>query len=226
MIIIWGTRNAGKVDHRDGQYALTRFAHVYWMPLFPVSSIWVTGDGVGHTMKMSGKSVFAAYARSWGLLLAGLGLAGIAPLWAGVSAVVAAGLSFGWKDLRTKNEIQRSDLNLAAYGTRCEPKLLPGELAESLRIEVNRRWEQVAEGQSPNDIAKHGTDDPRRAAAAYGVLRLTALTLPSAQASEAEKDAARIASGTRDRPALGDGGPYRSTALGDSLVPEQPAKHR
>ena len=48
MIVIWGTRNAGKVDQREGQYALTRFAHVYWLPLFPVSSLWVTRDGYGY----------------------------------------------------------------------------------------------------------------------------------------------------------------------------------
>jgi hypothetical protein len=64
VIIIWGTRNGGKVEQREGQYALTRFAHVYWMPLFPVSSMWVTGDGVGHKMKLSPKSVFAGFMRT------------------------------------------------------------------------------------------------------------------------------------------------------------------
>ena len=225
MIIIWGTRNAGKVDHRDGQFAMTRFAHVYWLPLFPVSSIWVTGDGVGHTMKLSARSVFAGYARTWGLLLAGLGVAGAIPLWAALAAVVSAGVSLSWKDAHGA-DAQRSDLNLAAYGTRCEPKLLPGELADALRQEANDRWALVSNGETPTDVAKFGTDDGRRAATAYGVLRLTALTLPPAQAAEAESDAARIASGARERPALGDGGPYRSTVLGAQLIPEQPAKHR
>lgn len=223
MIIIWGTRNAGKVDQREGQFALTRFAHVYWLPLFPVSSIWVTGDGVGHAMKMSARSVFAGYARTWGLLLAAVGAAGVIPMWAALASVIAAGMSLSWKDSRG-DHAQKSDLNLAAYGTRCEPKLLPGELADALRSEANERWGLVANGQTPTDVAKFGTDDTRRAATAYGVLRLTALTLPPAQAAEAEQDAARIVSGARERPALGDGGPYRSSVLGDQLVAQEPPK--
>jgi hypothetical protein len=223
VIVIWGTRNAGKVDQRDGQYALTRFAHVYGLPLVPVSSIWVTGDGVGHAMKLSAKSVFAGYARTWGLIAGALGVIGLVPMWAALGAVVAAAGTVSWRDARGARAV-RSDLNAAAYGTRCEPELLPGELADALRDEVGQRWAAVSDGQTPADVARFGTDDPRRAAAAYGVLRLTALTLAAPQAAEAERDASRIASGTRERPALGEGGPYRSTALGDQLIAEQPAK--
>jgi hypothetical protein len=227
VIIIWGTRNAGKVDHRDGQYALTRFAHVYWIPLFPVSAMWVTRDGMGHAMKLSGKSVLAGYARTWGVLLGVLGVFGVAG-GAGFAAAIAgvslAALSWAWKDLGGDAAQRRSDLNARSFGTRCEPKLLPDELRAGLEVELKQRWALLSDGQSPSDIARFGTDDVARASAAYGVLRLSAVTLPSAQAAEAERDATRIADGIREKLQLDDGGPYRSTAIDDRLQPEQVAK--
>ena len=222
MFVVYGTRNGGKVDQHGDQYALTRFFHIYWMPLFPVSSIWVTRDGMGHSMKMSGKSVFAGYARSWGALIAALGIPGLVPFWVALSAALGAGMSWAWKDLQLRRDKRRSDFNLLAYGTRCEPRLLPDELASSLRDEANQRWAQLSDGQSPGDVARFGTDDPDRAFAAYGVLRLTATTLPAAQRSEAEKDAERILDGMHEQRSLGEGGPYRSSVIADTLMPEKP----
>lgn len=225
MIVIWGTRNAGKVDHREGQYALTRFAHVYWLPLFPVSAMWVTRDGFGHEMKMSGKSVLAGYARTWGPLLGILGVAGVGGSTGFVAAlvgVVAAALSWAWKDVQTPGARRRSDLNQLAFGTRCEPKLLPAGLALSVENELRDRWAQLAGGESPNDLARFGSDDVHKAATAYGLLRMSALHLPSAQAQDAERDAERIAEGIREKLSLGDGGPYRSAAIDASLNPEKP----
>ena len=178
MIVIWGTRNAGKVDHREGQYALTRFAHVYWLPLFPVSAMWVTRDGYGHTMKMSGKSVVAAYARTWGVILGIAGLVGWVGLPAAIAGVSLAALSWAWKDVSTASDKRRSDLNLLAFGTRCEPKLLPDGLASGIKAELDARWAQISDGQSPDEVARYGTDDVTRAATAYGILRLAALSLP------------------------------------------------
>jgi len=218
MIVIWGTRNGGKIDQRDGQYALTRFAHVYWMPLFPVSSIWVTRDGVGHTMKLSGRSVLAGYARTWGVLVAALGVAGLVPLVPAVVAVSLTALSWAWKDVNTDAQRRRSDLNQLAFGTRCDPKLLPGELAEGIKLELGQRWALISDGQSPDEVATFGTDDVQRAATAYGLLRLTALTLPADQAREAEDAASRIADGVREKLQITEGGPYRSMAVEDSLT--------
>src|SRR5262249_37941953 len=158
--------NAGKVDQHDGQYALTRFVHVYGLPLFPVSALWVSHEGVGHSMKMSGKSVLAGYIRTWSLLIAGLGVVGVVPLWAALVSVVAGALSWASRDLPGARDKRRSDFNVAAYGTRCEPRLLPDDLAASLREEANRRWARLSDGQSPGDVARFGTDDVDRAAAA------------------------------------------------------------
>lgn len=218
MIVIWGTRNAGKVDHREGQYALTRFAHVYWLPLFPVSAMWVTRDGYGHTMKMSGKSVVAAYARTWGVILGIAGFIGWIGLPAAIVGVSLAALSWAWKDVSMASDKRRSDLNQLAFGTRCEPKLLPDGLAGGIKAELDARWAQISDGQSPDEVARYGTDDVTRAATAYGILRLTALSLPGDQARDAEAKAARIAEGVREKGQLESGGPYRSPALEGSLT--------
>ena len=227
MFVVWGTRNAGKVDQRDGQYALTRFAHVYWLPLVPTSSIWVTSDGVGHDMKLSPRSVIAGYARTWSLVLGAagvIGFGGTLAFAAEIAAVAIGALSMSWTNVVTESGKRRSDLNLLAFGTRCEPKLLPESLVETLTVEANERWAVVSDGQSPGDIARFGTDDLERAAAAYGVLRLTALSLPSAQAAEAEADAKRIAEGVREKLQVTEGGPYRSAAVSQRLLPAQPVK--
>ena len=221
MIVIWGTRRVGKVDQRDGQYALTRFAHVYWLPLFPVGSVWITREGYGHAMKTSGRGIVAGYARTWAPLLGAVGIAGaggMAGFVAALAAVSAAALSLSWRKPQTKSAERRSDMNQLAFGTRCEPSLMPDELLIVLRPEVEARWKLLANGETPSDVARFGTDDPARAAAAYGVLRLTALELPPAQRLEAEQEAARIADGLRDLPQLTEGGPYRQTEL--------PGEHR
>ena len=227
MFVVWGTRNAGKVEQRDGQYALTRFAHVYWLPLFPTSAIWVTADGVGHDMKLSGKSVVAGYARTWALVaaVAGvIGLGGTLAFAASIAAVAIGVLSLSWTNVVSDSAKRRSDLNLLAFGTRCEPKLLPAPLVTTLTVDAKERWASVADGQSPGDVARFGTDVLERAAAAYGVLRLTALSLPSGQADEAEADAKRIAEGVREKLQVTDGGPYRSAAVSHRLLPAEPVE--
>jgi len=210
MIVIWGTRTAGKTDQREGQYALTRFAHVYWIPLFPVSAMWVTRDGVGHQTKMSGKSVVAGYARTWGPIFTAAGICGLVSLPVAIVAVSLTALAWAWKDVSGESAKRKSDLNALAFGTRCEPKLLPGELADGIKLELDRKWAVISNGQSPDEVARFGTDDVERAATAYGLLRLAALKLPSSQAREAEGHANRLAEGVRDKLALGPGGPYRT----------------
>jgi hypothetical protein len=202
---------------------------VYWLPLFPTSGIWVTEEGIGHETKLSARSVIAGYARTWALVLGvagALGVGGSTGFVAAIAAVALGALSWTWKDVVTDAAKRRSDLNQLAFGTRCEPKLLPAGLVDTLTIEANERWAHVADGQSPGDIARFGTEDLERAAAAYGVLRLTALALPPAQAAEAEADAQRIADGAHDRLQVTEGGPYRSSVLDARLLPADPREPR
>ncbi|MBX3158780.1 MAG: hypothetical protein KF773_22625 [Deltaproteobacteria bacterium] len=222
MIIIYGTRRGGKIDERDGQYALTRFAHVYYLPLFPVGSVWMTGSETGHQAKLSGRSVLAGYARTWGPL-AGIGLlfAGATGIVAGVGLLALTAFTFTWHGLRTPSAKRRSDLNLLSFGTRCDPSMMPRELVDALRPEVEARWAELSGGATPSDVARFGTDDVARASAAYAVLRLTAIDLPRSQRAEAEADAARIVDNIRE---LGDGtgGPYRTAAHGDGAAHDEP----
>jgi hypothetical protein len=165
---------------------------------------------------MSARGVLAGYARTWGAILGAAGIAGVggvAGFGVALAAVGTAALSLSWRKPAGKAAERRSDMNQLAFGTRCEPSLMPEELVVVLRPELESRWRQLANGETPSDVARFGTEDPARAAAAYGVLRLTALTLPAAQRTEAEADAARIANGLHDVPQLTDGGPYRNAEL-------------
>jgi hypothetical protein len=170
----------------------------------------MTSAETGHESKLSGRSVLAGYSRTWGPVAAvGMFLfGGGAGMLAGIGALAVTALTLAWRDVRGTSA-RRSDFNLMAFGTRCDPKLMPRELVEALRPEIQARWAAVSEGASPSDVARFGTDDLARAAAAYGVLRLTALDLPSHQRAEAEADAARIVDNTREL-TDGSGGPYRS----------------
>src|ERR1044072_9707471 len=70
MIVIYGTRFYGEVNSYGGQRQLTKFFHMYWVPLVPISTLWVTRDldegYSGHSVAMSGRSIAAGYARVWG----------------------------------------------------------------------------------------------------------------------------------------------------------------
>lgn len=87
MIFIWGSRLYGKVDDANGVFHVaTKFAHLWFIPLFPVGSsvaiVERTGDSYrGAPISLSGKSVLAAYLRAWTILATIVfGLVGLAHL--------------------------------------------------------------------------------------------------------------------------------------------------
>jgi hypothetical protein len=70
MVIIWGTTQAGKVDEVPGGmfHVVTRFGHVYYIPLIPTASYLVlekTADGGfnGAPIPLSFKSILAGWLR-------------------------------------------------------------------------------------------------------------------------------------------------------------------
>lgn len=69
-MIIYGTHKFGWVDKVEGFGCVaTRFAHIMYIPLFPLGSMFMTSDDSGYTMPMQWKSVFVAYFRAalfWG----------------------------------------------------------------------------------------------------------------------------------------------------------------
>lgn len=72
MLIIYGTRNAGVIDRCGGTYLSTRFFHIYWLPLIPLGTQLVLDEPGNRAISvgMSGRSVLAAYLRTWGVVAA------------------------------------------------------------------------------------------------------------------------------------------------------------
>jgi len=218
MIVIYGTRFYGQVDGHAGQHQLTKFFHIYYVPLVPVGTMWVTrsvaGGYNGHAVRRSGRSILAGYARVWGPIAAiGAAAAG------SVGGVIAAGAlaamsiwTWTWRSMRGERERRRSDFNLLAFGTRCDPLNMEDGLASVLAAEVAARWAQVADGSTPEDIARLGAANPAQAVLAYASLRLAARLAPATHARDALAASERILDASRDaNPAL-EGGPYRSAA--------------
>lgn len=74
-MIVAGTRLAGKVDESQAGFVATRFVHVWWVPLIPMSS-WFVTEGGARPVPFSLKSAFVGYVRGWGALAA-LGGSGV-----------------------------------------------------------------------------------------------------------------------------------------------------
>jgi hypothetical protein len=220
MIVIFGTAFYGQVDGHGGQRQLTKFFHLYYVPIAPVGTLWVTRDLArghnGHAVAMSGRSVVAGYARVWGPLAAiGAMVAGGVGGWVAAGALAAAtAWTWSWRSLRGAREQRRSDFHLLAFGTRCDPLNMEDPLASVLQADVAARWAQVADGNTPEDVARLGAANPAQAVLAYASLRLAARRAPRGPAREAREASERILDAIRDGDTAAlEGGPYRSTAV-------------
>jgi hypothetical protein len=218
-VIIYGVRDYGRVDAHAGEHAQTKFFHIWFAPIVPVGSWWVTPTG-GHSIKPSLKSIAAAYLRIWGviatigLLSAGLQQLGAKSL-AGTGMLIAAACigaltawSWTWRNLRGAAAHRRSDFNYVAFGTRCEPSRRFAADRSELKRALDRRWNERAPSQSPNEVAAHGAADAGEAVLAYGLLRLSSIDRGRAGASDGA-DADRILDGKHTAPSIDDG-PYRA----------------
>ena len=168
----------GRVDAHGGEYAVTLFSHAYYMPLVPRGSFWITSDdGVARTgfpITACRRSIAAAYLRWWGPIIAVLALA--APLAVGVPiAAVASALvawSWTWRTLRGDLARQRSDWNLCAYNTRCDPaRISPGDRGY-LHARLAAYWRKHGFDRTPPEVARYGPTGVAEALLAYGLLRL------------------------------------------------------
>lgn len=217
MIVIYGTRFYGEVDSYGGQRQLTKFFHIYYVPLVPIDTLWVTRDlergYTGHAVKMSGRSILAGYARVWGPVAAvGSFLAGsVGGTVAAVGLLAVSAWTWTWRSVRAAREQRRSDFHLVAFGTRCDPLNMDEDLAASLQPHIAERWAEVSEGNSPEDVARLGAANPAQAVLAYASLRLAARLAPRDHARTSLEASERIIDAVRESPAL-EGGPYRSSA--------------
>jgi hypothetical protein len=215
-VIFYGVRNYGRVDAHAGEHAQTQFFHVYWLPLFPTGSSWVTGprpDGTNaHGIKLHGKSVASAYLRIWGPLIAianlSVGFSEGKPVHLIVAAVAAVLAAWSWttQKLRGAAAARRSDFNYVAFGTRCEPKRMFASHRAVCKKQLDQRWTELAPKHSPNEVAQRGADRAAEAVLAYGLLRLSSLDRGGAADGA---DADRILDGRFDAPSTMDG-PYRA----------------
>lgn len=220
-VIIYGVRAYGRVDAHAGEHAETNFFHIWFAPIVPVGSWWVTPTD-RQSIKPIGKSIAAAYLRIWGPIAAiGLTSAGLPLLRteSGTGAgmlVVAACLaalsvwSWTWKTLRGHVAHRRSDFNYVAFGNRCEPARRFEADRSELKRALDRRWHERAPLRNPNEVAAHGATDASEAVLAYGLLRLASIDRGRAGASDGA-DADRILAGqhTASTP---EAGPYRAGA--------------
>lgn len=224
MIIIWGSRHYGKVDGHGSEYMSTRFGHLYFFPIVPMQSRWVTrvlsGDQLfGFDVPLSGRSVIATYLRFWAPLIA-LGLGATMTIW-GIAAAVAllglSGWSWTWGKVRGR-ELRRAQLNQLAFMTACDPLRRPTGQCIGLRREVEARFAEVSNGRTPDEVARLGADSPLQAALAYGCLRVVAATAEGRTARKAREASERVLDRMTDREvdALADGGPYRSKPAMDA----------
>lgn len=215
-MIIYGVRPYGTVDAHGGEHAETTFFHIWFVPLIPTGSRWITGrtpDGsTGYTIDMLGKSVVAGYLRVWGPVVAlGTFVAGIGGnlglLAMSLLAIAATVWTWTWRNVRGEMARRRSDFNLVAFGTRCEPRRMPGELRAAFKKTLDERWAELKPDNTPNDVARHGTKDANEAIVAYGLLRLAGVMRGRAGREE-DADADRILEGSQSALAVGEG-PYR-----------------
>ncbi len=212
MFIIYGRRSYGRVDEWGGEHAQTSFVHVYYMPLIPNESFWVTrragGSTVGLPIRLNGKSILAAYLRTWAPLVAVIALASDPGFVTGSIAAVLGALaltSLTWSTLHRTEARRRSDFNLLAFGMRCDPALCTTVIRNQLRASLEERWAKLDAKQPPDDVARFGPANLNEAVIAYGLLRLAALAKrggPEAAAAE------RLLAGAHDLPPEGEG-PYR-----------------
>lgn len=212
MFVVFGTRPYGRIDDHDGEHQVTRFGHLWYVPIIPLGSYWVMGEA-GIETPLRVKSMLAGYGRVTAPAVAGLILVGVGPfsiaaaLLCAAPLLVLSALTWTWRALPTSKQ-RRSDFNYAAFGTRCEPRFMPVGLRAELKAELERLWDARKPSKSPNDVADHGTTDANEAVIAYGLLRLAGV-------EHAAEDAAadRILDGTQEPTAVGDG-PYRTAMPG------------
>lgn len=78
MVFIYGQRLYGKIDAAGESYIATKFAHMWYLPLFPVGSVLVhksTSNGYESVpIAFNWRSMLAGYMRMWGAVGVGFAL--------------------------------------------------------------------------------------------------------------------------------------------------------
>ena len=219
-VVIYGRRAYGRIHAHEGEYADTQFAHIDFVPLFPLSSFWVTqdlgnGQRMGFPIKLNGKSVAATYLRIWGLPIAIALLAMSSSLTGTIAGAAVAALSvwsWTWRARRGDLSLRRSDFDRVALGSRCDPSWMTDDMRERIGKSLETSLAKRDDARPPDDVARFGAKDVQEAVLAYGLLRVSAVK----HRASGEAADRLLASAFDEMPS--DGGPYREN-LG-SAVPE------
>jgi hypothetical protein len=216
----FGLGQYGRVDRFAAEFQVTKCAHFCGLPLVPIESMWVTrtvGDHlVGFMVKTSGRSVAAAYLRTWGPILAAIAVATLSVPGFAIAALLlgSCGWTWTWRNLRGAHEIRRARFHQIAFGTVCDPMRRHHNECVGLRKDIEERFAEHSGGRTPEDVARFGADAPLQAVLAYAVLRLVAASTHGRTARTALAASERILAGVSegDAGALAVGGPYRGAA--------------
>jgi hypothetical protein len=208
-VVIVGRRSYGRVHAHGGEYAETQFAHIDFIPLFPVGSFWITnepgGNHFGFPIKLHVRSVAATYLRVWAPAIAALLLVipSLAATAGGLAVVALSAWSWTWRSRHGARAQQRSDFDRVALGHRCDPAWLTDDMRAHAARTLTARLAERDGARPPDDVARFGARDLDEAILAYGVLRVTSVEHPAAGAA-----AERLRVSAFDRAAPSDG-PYR-----------------
>ena len=219
-VIIYGRRAYGRVHQHEGEYADTQFAHVDFVPLFPIGSFWVTqdlgnGQRMGFPIKLNGRSVLATYLRIWGPIAATGVLAtthGLTGTIIGLAIAVLSIWSWTWRSRRGDLAHKRSDFDRVALGSRCDPAWMTDDMRDRIANSLENTLAKREDARPPDDVARFGAKDVQEAVLAYGLLRISSLKHRAAGASADRL----LASAFEQLPQ--DGGPYRESI--GAAVPE------
>src|SRR5439155_10142595 len=203
-MIVVGHRSYGRVYAHKGEFLETQFAHIDFLPLFPIGSQWITqkvgGHRVGFPVRLNLKSVAAGYLRVWGVGITSAMFAAGAIVATCVAAALVA-WSWTWRPL-PRGLRRASDFNRVAFASRCEPRWM--KRAQRIGNEEALRKSAERHGaRAPEDVARFGAKDATEAAIAYGLLRLAAV-----EHRDAAAQAERILASAFE-PLTTEAGPYR-----------------
>jgi hypothetical protein len=215
-------RTYGRVDEHDGEYVETEFSDLLRIPLVPVRSFWIADDRgsqrSGFRIKLQPRSVAAAYLRIWapGIATAVLVLGSSA--FATAIAAALFGLSaWSWtwwpRDAALR---RRSDFDLAAFGSRCDPARMTDEMHQLLASQLALRAGAQADPRPPDDVVRFGPRTEDEALFAYGALRLTEARSARPQGSSGRFYGAGWMISRAVRRRRPRGGPYRDRLAGSA----------
>jgi len=218
-----GMRTHGRIDEHDGEYVETEFTCVPGLriPLLPARSFWIVDDQgsqrTGFPIELHPRSVAATYLRIWAPGIA----TAVLVLWSSpLAAVIAAALfglsawSWTWwpRDAAVR---RRSDFDLAAFGSRCDPVRMTDAMHQRLADDLTLR--AGADPRPPDDVVRFGARTVDEALCAYGLLRLTAARRLHPRGSPDRAHGAERMVGPLVRRLRRRGGPYRDRSAASAL---------